>query len=157
MRRYLSHSLRLVTVAAVGGSASLAALAVSAVPASAVVQPPTCAKAALSLSHLNINLSQCTDASNTGGAGSFVETSLLGGPLKITWGGGHGTTSITLSSRTPLGGCPIATSGVQIKGKVTADTGKAKSVPVGSSVSADICPRGSPAGAFLKAGTKFVL
>jgi YVTN family beta-propeller protein len=111
--------------------------------------------------------SHCGDRANTGGSGTMPLDSTTGGT--ITWAsppGAQGTTSISFTL-TAVGGsgqptdehepesCPTGSQEDELAGTVQADTGKGVSIPVGGTVTAEVCQQGESFS--LEPGTRFVL
>jgi len=150
--RTIRH-FRLLTAIALAVPVSLATLAFAG-PALAA-GTATCSKLSGSVSSNKASLSGCTDTANTGGAGTVTVTTLESGKGPITWATSHGTTTISIKFTQSGTSCPSATE-YKISGKVTADTGKAKSIKVGGAVTADVCL--SSTGSFsLVKNTKFAV
>lgn len=143
--------IRLLTAIAVAVPISLASLAFAG-PAFAA-GTATCSKLSGSVSSNNASLSGCTDTANTGGSGTVTVSTLESGKGPITWASSHGTTTISIKFTQSGTSCPGATE-YKITGKVTADTGKATSIKVGSKVSADVCLSSSGSFSLVKK-TKF--
>jgi len=145
--------IRLLTAIALAVPISLATLAFAG-PAFAD-GTATCSKLSGSVSSNKASLSGCTDTANTGGSGTVSVTTLESGKGPITWASSHGTTTISITFTQSGTSCPSATE-YKIAGKVTADTGKAKSIKVGGKVSADVCLSKTDTFSLVK-GTKFAV
>lgn len=125
-----SRLVRLLAIAAVAGSASVATFAG---PASAVLPSIKCAALTGNIT-TTVKLSKCTG--NTGKASKPIPATQLTTGGKITWVNGK-TTTVTLSVKQQGTACPAGSTEYQATGKVTADT--TGSAAVGGKAKANAC------------------
>jgi hypothetical protein len=95
----------------------------------------------------NGTVSGCSDTANTGGMGTFPNSSVDSGEGTITWAAGKGTTRIEVTSSTmPTNSCPSPSTSeeFEVTGDVTGGTGAArKSIKKGWTLEEFVCWKGS--------------
>ena len=140
--------VRLLTVVAVAGGGTAAAVSLAGSASTAPRKVVTCAHVkapAPKNGTVTAALSGCTVPSATGGTGKLV-ANVAGGSTVITWNH-KGTTSLTFTETAEVKpdekeaqGCPKHTTEIVATGTVTGGTGAAgRAITVGSPFSAEVC------------------
>ncbi|MGD0391144.1 MAG: hypothetical protein ABSC41_00720 [Acidimicrobiales bacterium] len=141
-----------------------ASLGVMAFPGAASAATPagstTCTGISLKISggKALLTLTKCGDTANTGGSGSLNAADLVPkGAQKVVFNwASKGTTSATMTVKVGGTKCAKGSTEYVASGKVTKDTGKASSIKVGNTVSAEICSTTAHVISFVK-GTAFTI